>query len=350
MSEVTSDAISPHTIENEWNPQTSDLKKYKHFDSLIHLEEIVSLVRDKDRISQHSFRPLLHFEKKWRRAPKNKVKQKPKIRPIRYACRKDAYIYKHYREILSGAFEQQLKCSNLQDNILAYRRIPIDETTQNCKSNIHFAKHVFDIISELGNCCAIAIDISDFFGSIDHVRLKQVWQNLLGCDHLPDDHFSVYQSITQYRYVDYNDVLVALGYSSRNNDGKLSYKCNPKKIPLQLCSPKDYREKIIQSGLVQKHTQDYGIPQGTPISDLLANAYLHDFDRIMKKYISSLSGHYFRYSDDILMIFPTDESVVHDAFSKAQAEITKMGSHLHLKPKKNRNRLLRIKLSRKKML
>ena len=333
MSEVTSDAASPYT-ENIWEPSTSDLKSYRHFDAVIGPSSISSLVRDPLKVASHSFRPLLHFEKKWRRPPKNGVARDPKIRPIRYACRKDAYIYKHYRGLLSNAYEHELIENDLASNILAYRRIAVSAGAPACKSNIHFAKDVFDLIDTMDTCCAIALDISDFFGSIDHDRLKQRWMRLLKCERLPNDHFSVFRSVTDYKFIDINDAFVALGYSQRDSNGQLSYLINPKEIPIQLCSPSDYRSKLIGAGLVQHHGKDFGIPQGTPLSDLLANAYLLEFDIAMKTFAEERSGHYFRYSDDILLLLPTDEGSVFSAYRKAASEMAKMGPKLRVNPSK----------------
>ncbi len=47
-----------------------------------------------------------------------------------------------------------------------------------------------------------------------------------------------------------------------------------------------------------------GIPQGSPISAILSNIYMIDFDVKMKEFISKVNGKYYRYCDDILCIAP----------------------------------------------
>ncbi|EPG5379227.1 reverse transcriptase domain-containing protein, partial [Klebsiella pneumoniae] len=48
-------------------------------------------------------------------------------------------------------------------------------------------------------------------------------------------------------------------------------------------------------------------PQGSPISALLSNIYMLNFDIEMKEYVTSLGGEYFRYCDDMLFILPSEE-------------------------------------------
>jgi hypothetical protein len=333
LSKATCDFASPHTanLDTElWEPCASDLKTYRHFDAIMSREAIKSLVRNPSAVAKHTFRPLLHFEKRWRRAPKQGVKRSEKVRPIRYACRKDAYIYKHYRGLLSDRYEKRLLESGLHKCVLAYRRIPVAPGADACKSNIQFADEAFKCIEKLGKCSAVAIDISDYFGSINHERLRQVWVDLLDTSALPTDHEAVFRSVTRYRYVDLNQAFVALGYSAPDSNGTLRFLKHPSKIPLQLCTPREFREKIVAADLVQKHEEPFGIPQGTPISDLLANAYLFEFDSAMAAYASERGGHYFRYSDDILLVLPGDGRAARGAADRAMREISKCGSELKI--------------------
>ncbi len=49
-----------------------------------------------------------------------------------------------------------------------------------------------------------------------------------------------------------------------------------------------------------------GIPQGSPISALLSNIYMLEFDVLVKEKIMECKGSYFRYCDDILCIIPNE--------------------------------------------
>ncbi len=338
MSKATCDFASPNTDpENSidyWEPSVRDLKTYSHFDAVLPIDKIKKLVRDPKAVSRHSFRPLLQFEKRWRRAPKNGKARPPKVRPISYACRKDAYIYKHYRDLLSRRYERKLAAANLGDVVLAYRRIPSGKTGRSNKSNIHFARDAFDAINSAGKCCAVAIDISDYFGSINHEKLKGCWAELIGQSRLPPDHYAVFRSVTQYRYANLDEVLLALGYSEIDNSGAKRFSIRPKEIPIQLCTPENYRTHIVDRGLVRKHSKRSGIPQGTPISDLLSNLFLFEFDRKMRDYAKNRNGYYFRYSDDILIILPGDGRAGSGALRTVCREIRLAGEELQIKPEK----------------
>lgn len=337
MSEATSDSTFPNTDDLAWQPKLSDLKKYRHFDSEIDLDKITDLVSEPQYIKRDLFSPLLHFEQKWRRPPKNGKKREPKIRPIRYACRKDAYIYKYFRTILSEKYEAILGNEGLENCVLAYRKIPVERGSFSNKNNIHFAKDAFDCIDKLGKCTAVAVDISDFFGSLEDQNIKRIWNLILGTKKLPDDHKAVFKSIVNYRFVKMDDALVALGYSEYDtNSKKLRYKVDPKTIPTQLCSRKDFRNKIVDAKLVHKREdeKDYGIPQGTPISDLIANMYLLDFDVYMNQCATKRGGFYFRYSDDILLVLPGDGRAAFGAEKVIARMIKKSGNKLEIKPSK----------------
>lgn len=79
----------------------------------------------------------------------------------------------------------------------------------------------------------------------------------------------------------------------------------------------------------------YGIPQGAPISDLLANLYLIDFDQTVHAMASAMGGAYYRYSDDILIITPGDAKMGMKWLTDMQTLIRLHGQKLMIKPEKS---------------
>lgn len=320
-----------------------DIKHYPHFDRHLKLKEIDELVNDTERVAKHKFYPFFLYHESWQpfRSKKDESgeRSKPDIksRPIRYAARKDAYIMMHYRKLLSEKYESRLKKRNLENCPLAYRKIP--KANGSGKSNIDFAKDAFDKIDELGDCLAIALDIKGFFENLDHDRIKSMWCELLDVDRLPSDHFTIFKNITNYSYVDQKQVYRRLGIidtvyvDGYERDVFTVRHCD---MPVQLCSPKEFREKICKKGssLVQKNHENCGVPQGAPISDLIANFYLLEFDSALNSYAIKNGGAYMRYSDDILLILPTSVGCFSAVERFAQTEMRKMGKKLEIKSEK----------------
>ena len=227
-------------------------------------------------------------------------------------------------------------------SILAYRHIPISEG-QGGKCNIHFAHDAFLKIRELGECCVIALDISGYFESLDHAKLKDLWCRLLGLQRLPMDHFHVFNAITQYAWVDKEELYERLGHFGVkriiNGNPIKGYLTKYKEVPKCLCHGKEFREKVLGShghkSIIKRNYKPYGIPQGAPISDLLANLYLIDFDGTVAGWVHEIGGAYFRYSDDILIVVPGAETFGRDLMARTRELIRQFGAKLEIKEKKS---------------
>lgn len=331
----------------DWQLKKSDLKRYPHFDQVLKPAEIIALVTSPDRVAKNGFFPLLRYTKRWQpfRGDNGDGKPKPKDRPIRYAARRDAYIFAYYRHLLSGPYEAELARLGISHCPIAYRRILTHGDSRRGKCNIQFAREAFDRIRDLGDCCAIAVDISSYFESINHERLKTLWCRLLGVERLPPDHFAVYKNITKYRVVDRVGAYTRLGFYGVKSLTKGGHPINGylvpyKEVPTQLCSPHDFRQKILGEdgmapSLVEPNDKPYRIPQGAPISDLLANLYLIDFDVEMNALAAGLGGSYVRYSDDILLVLPVPVEQATAIMDSLPSRIRAHGEELLIKPEKS---------------
>jgi len=329
-------------MAGECDLTSGDIRNYPHFDAPLSLSEIRSLVTDPVRVAANTFYPFLHFEESWNPYRSGgAIKPDRKIRPIRYGARRDAYIFTYYRRKLARIYEDRLKSLEIQDCPIAYRKIKHPDGRG--KSNIDFAKEAFDTIDRLRNCTAVALDIKGYFDNLDHERIKGIWCDLLGLERLPSDHYAVFKNITQYRYVDQRAVYTRLGYFGKKGSGKSStvgFLVPYEKMPKQLCSNADFREKICGGdpvnypSLIQKNQNSYGIPQGSPISDLIANFYLLNFDKLMSEFARKAGGVYRRYSDDILFIIPGGIDKALDVVTYVKSQIVNYGSKLEIKDKK----------------
>lgn len=267
---------------------------YLHFDRPINQAAALEIVSNPKAVARHAFYPFIRYVAQTQKVFFDKsigkvVKKDPKERPISYAAHVDSHIYSYYCEQLNQAYENHLAEMEWSSAILAFRALG--------KSNIEFARDAFLDIAERESCCVIAIDIKGFFDNLDHAHLKNAWQELLGSNQLPDDHYAVYRSLTKFSFVYRDQVYEALGLS----------KNNPKQGRKRICEPHDFRAKVRDGGLIETNHDKKGIPQGSPISAMLSNVYMMCFDEQIHAYVESCGGAYYRYCDDVLLIVPLDK-------------------------------------------
>lgn len=299
---------------------------YLHFDLPLSYRKAAAIATKPARVATHAFYPFLDYTITAHKVAKNDVTEKlvskAKERPIKYAAHADSHIYAYYSAQLSAAYENELAKRDLGDSVLAFRSL-------GKKCNIDFAKQAFDTISAFGECAVVALDISGFFDNIDHQILKEKWTDLLGVTRLPADHFSVFKSITRWSSVDKDRLYDQLGIS----------KHNPKNGRHRICDAETFRTQVRGRGLIQTNPDSKGIPQGSPISALLSNIYMLDFDQDVRGMTDHLGGKYFRYCDDMLLIVPiSSKEFVEREVMKRIASLK-----IEINPQKTDKRVFRLK-------
>jgi hypothetical protein len=189
------------------------------------------------------------------------------------------------------------------------------------KSNIDHAGEVFEWIRNCGEGRAYAFDITSFFDRLDHPRLKAGWETLIGVTRLPSDHFAVFKSLTSFSFVHRNAAFEALKVSRHNPRAG-----NRRR----LCPPSEFRELIRAADLIGRNDSGMGIPQGSPMSAVLSNIYMLEFDEAMAAWVTERGGIYRRYCDDILVAVPV--SCSDDVAGFVQSKITDLA--LEIQPEK----------------
>ena len=333
-------------------------KRYLHLDLPIEgaqRNRVLHYVQNPDTVAKHPFLPLIRrIVSTYRHAQKDgKRVCKVKKRKLTYASHLDAAIFSYYAYDLQKKYEEYLRKHDLTDVVTAYRKIPCKSHAGN-KSNIDFACDIFTYIKERlkkeREVAVITFDIQSFFDNLNHKILKNNWKRILGVDSFSKDQYNVFKNVVNYAYVD--DLAVfnlfksqilcqqkhgniikhkVINKSYLRDQGALAY-CLKNNI-------KDIRDK----GLIRTHkkesTHDVGIPQGLPISAVLANLYLMDFDLEVNQKMAECNAIYRRYSDDIIVVCPQERG------EKIKCWIQKKIRDVHLEIQEKKTHLYRISVS-----
>lgn len=269
--------------------------QYGHFDKALEFSEAKALVENLEAVANHKFLPFIRSTSSMRKLNRAKAHKGRKKRPIAYASHQDAAIFAYYNFLLGKHYEAYISSLGMGDAIIAYRAIEDKEC------NIHFAKRAIDEIRRQQTCVAVACDLQDFFETLGHAELLEHWKRVLRTDRLPPDHFSVFRAVTTYRIVEFEVVVKVLGsYPTKTRWWDSMENLRRKVLQTQAKLAKRPPWETLKEGQLR----DFGIPQGSPISGLLANLVMLTFDKEMVEWAKAHGGKYWRYSDDILWVGP----------------------------------------------
>ena len=227
-------------------------------------------------------------------------------------------IFGYYAQLLLLEYEKVLqKGQQLSEAITAYRKILNPDDHDRGKSTIHFAHEAFSEIRNRtlrdGSCVVLKFDIESFFPSLNHKHLKAAWMEVLGVETLPLDHYRVFRAVTNFSYILKDELRKnkrIFGKKSGFDEKRLS-QIRKGGIESFFESNEEFRRAIKERQLKiyknpfrsKNENQMVGIPQGLPISSVLANIYLLKFDQeVIQKIVIELGGFYRRYSDDIIIL------------------------------------------------
>ncbi|WP_346881513.1 reverse transcriptase domain-containing protein [uncultured Algibacter sp.] len=327
-------------IQKDWFKD----RGYPHFTNKtpLSIKKIIkNYIANKKKVTHHSFSPLIFKEIKQRRykvsefkgklkrshkkVKKGNVISNTKIREILYATHLDAHIYSYYtQQIITPKYETYLNQNHLLSNsITAYRQIQTDDKLK-FKNNVHFAKDVFNEIKKRNNCVALVLDIENFFPSLDHKKLKLAWAKILGYKSLPKDHFNLFKAITRFSYVKLKDLKTKNAHFDEKELAK--YKKEGKHTFFRDIKELINSDIIIHKNQKQnKQKQLIGIPQGLPISALLANIYMLEFDEAVVNELTLKNNIFYRrYSDDIVMLCDENQIQLIEQFVKKEIKKNKL--------------------------
>lgn len=285
--------------KNDSNTIKRSNKQYAHFDFRTDITKAWDYISNPENVARHGFYPFIHYTKSLTKYSKIKEK-KVKNRDICYAAHIDRCLFQYYNFLLNERYNQRVKDDGISHVAVAYR-------TNLGASNIEFANHAIDFIRKNASCYVMIGDFTGFFDNLDHRYLKNQLCNLLKMERLPPDYYAIYKNITQYSIWELSDLLHLNNLKDTISDRR---KLNSQQRVITPKQFKQYRTHIVP------HAKPFGIPQGSPISALLANVYMLDIDKVINQIIVVLNGLYMRYSDDFIIVIPEiDEKQAVSAFS-----------------------------------
>ena len=290
---------------------------YAHFDVKTDIGHVTDYVSNPQSVAMHGFYPFIHYEMDMSKFNKEKGLV-PKTRDICYAAHIDRCIYQYYSHILNELYNERTISDRISDVAVAYR-------TNLGKSNIQFSKAAYDFIRKTVNCYVMIGDFTHFFDNLDHAYLKKQWCSLLGCERLPKDHYNVFKNITLFSQWELTDLLKI----NALKDNKAGHRALNKQS--RVLTAEQYKNNRSH---IQSNRNHYGIPQGSPISGMLANLYMLEVDRKIHDLIEQYKGFYMRYSDDFIVVLPDrPEGQVLNVFSEVR-EFIASAPRLILEPSK----------------
>lgn len=251
---------------------------------------------------------------------------------------------------MKQAYEDFLVDKPYDSVAVAYRKIPIEKGKKRNKSNIEFAFEAFEFIehNKHRNLSIIIADVTSFFNNLDHRILHKQWKRVLSTDSLPDDHYTIYKNLVDFKYVNENELfkrfqhkLMIERYKPNNTSQKVLKRKRVNKIynmrhenVVAFCSKDEFFKEATDLIRVDKpHNKDVrkeigkeekkGIPQGTPISAILANIYMLDFDEhiYLETSSNSKNAFYQRYSDDLIIVCDQKDEGFFFSLIKEEIEI-----------------------------
>lgn len=304
----------------EWlaldSTEAKSKKGYAHFDVRTSMREKKDYILDSENIAHHGFYPFIHYTKEQIKYSKKKGK-KVKKRNICYAAHIDRCIYQYYSFLLGEQYNQRVVKDGISQCAVAYR-------TDLHQNNIHFAKCAIDFIRAHSPCYVMIGDFTHFFDSLDHQYLKRQWCSLLERPELPRDHYQVFKSVTRYSTWELSDLL-ELNHLEDTRPGRKAL--NEK---MTVLTPEQFKANRKH---IQKHMESFGIPQGSPISGLLANVYMLEVDKEIHDLVANLNGLYMRYSDDFIVVLPDAGTSTHETLRDISARFNAVVG-LKLEPEK----------------
>lgn len=269
---------------------------YRHLDAPVG-ERYAARVSRPGFAASHSWSPLISYVKREKRYKPLQKRTVFKDRDIMYASHRDACVLAYYASLLASKLDDRYEDAGLGQSVIAYRSLG--------KSNYDFTGVALDFALAHSPCSVMCFDVTGFFDNLDHGLLKGRLADVVGTPKLSGDWFAVFRTVTKFRHLALDAIKADPAFADRFGRGK--------REPIATIA------EVKGAGLKPTvNPASFGIPQGTPISAVLANLYMWPVDVALKAACDEVGALYQRYSDDILIICPVSEEARLEALLKGE--------------------------------
>ena len=255
------------------------------------------------------------------------AKKKLKERKIYYCAHMDRYIYQHYAHILGLKYNEYMLKNNIDKCSGAYR-------IERGKCNIDYSYDAFEFIKNKKNATIIIGDFTNFFDNLDHNKLKKRIEIILDSK-IDDNMYKVLKSIMKFKYIKLEDLYDY--FTQKNKKRSEKYFIRKLERIMDIDEFKEFiKKKNTKNGepYLRQNKEKYGIVQGSPMSGLLANIYMIEFDKKMNNIAKENRGMYLRYSDDFILVLENFEPKKTKTLYNEIQTIVNQAGQITLEPKK----------------
>lgn len=311
-------------------------KRYNHIDFPLTQKKAAVFyerIQNEQVVKQHRFLPFIRFTVDFDKYNRHNGIQK-KERPISLVAHKDAGIYTLYADKLNEHYNAFSIAAEFSQNAVAYRNA--DEFKG--VSNITTAKEVFDFIDVNKNGYVIKGDFKGFFDNLDHEILNNNIKTVLNYSGLEitSDWQRVLTNLEKFTFIEKN--LLEQEMSLQN----LEFPVRKRKNEAYFSNLKSFGNFIKSNKSLLNKNSQFGIPQGTSLSAVLANVYMIEFDDLISNKVKSMGGIYKRYSDDFIIVIP-ELKIRDEVFEDFVKCVIKSSQNLlKLQIEKNKTNLLKF--------
>jgi hypothetical protein len=343
--EIAKHAFYPLISSTRAERKRSIIEQLKFYESLTEYEKrsalIEKLSNSENNINKEQLEEeiLNYCEEK---IQKFKEKGPIKERVLKKCSHADSLIYAHYTNILNKLYETKIKELGISDNVIAYRESKT-KSVNNIDNVLITTATMYEVIEQIKehehNCYVLAFDLSSFFDTIDHAKLKEEWKKILNVESLPNDHYNIFKSLTKYCYVEQQDITQYITQFQQNK-GSEGTKITFKDVFKSAKAFREFRKWCNQQSTNESSStskfytnpNNYGLPQGIQISAVLSNIFMLPFDIKISELSKKYNLFYRRYSDDILLIVPRNENLKNEIITIIKESIKERGANLKLHP------------------